>query len=237
MEAFFTLHRDLPREGPGVPEDVAWAVDIAGTPADAMICDVACGPGDDVKALLAACPEGFVLGCDKTEHFIDAARMRHKGEDRARFEVADMARLQGPFDLIWCAGAIYFLGVGPALRSWRRSLKKGGAIAFSAPCYFTPDPSDAAIAFWEGEGDIPSKPALATQIAMAGFKLLAARPLSDDAWAAYHDPMAARIAALAPDAEADAELAKALDDGRREISQWQGAKAETGYLLCVVKPL
>ncbi|HBB84928.1 MAG TPA: class I SAM-dependent methyltransferase, partial [Sulfitobacter sp.] len=45
MTAFFTLHRDLPREGPGEPADVNWAVEQGDLPARAEIADVACGPG------------------------------------------------------------------------------------------------------------------------------------------------------------------------------------------------
>ena len=53
-QAFFTLHRDLPREGPGVAEDVAWTVSLLKLGARAQIADVACGPGGDIAALLAA---------------------------------------------------------------------------------------------------------------------------------------------------------------------------------------
>ena len=31
-DAFFTLHDGLDREGPGLAEDVAWAVALAGVP-------------------------------------------------------------------------------------------------------------------------------------------------------------------------------------------------------------
>ena len=42
-EAFFTVHRGLPREGPGTAEDVAWACGLAGLPEGAVICDAVCG--------------------------------------------------------------------------------------------------------------------------------------------------------------------------------------------------
>ena len=31
-DAFFTVHRDLEREGPGEAADVIWALEVAGTP-------------------------------------------------------------------------------------------------------------------------------------------------------------------------------------------------------------
>ena len=46
MEAFFTLHRDLPREGPGEPADVAWAALLAGLPQDV--------PGTTINRLCAS---------------------------------------------------------------------------------------------------------------------------------------------------------------------------------------
>ena len=46
--AFFTVHCDLPREGPGEAADVLWALGHlnAGGPLDVM--DAACGPGADL---------------------------------------------------------------------------------------------------------------------------------------------------------------------------------------------
>jgi|GEM_PF-4683729 len=52
--AFFTVHRDLDREGPGEAADVHWALDVAGTPEDARILDAACGPGADMVTLAKA---------------------------------------------------------------------------------------------------------------------------------------------------------------------------------------
>ncbi|MFC6759581.1 hypothetical protein ACFQFQ_08945 [Sulfitobacter porphyrae] len=45
MTAFYQLHRDLPREGPGEAADVAWATALADLAPVARVADVACGPG------------------------------------------------------------------------------------------------------------------------------------------------------------------------------------------------
>jgi trans-aconitate methyltransferase len=74
MDAFFTLHRDLPREGPGDPADVAWAAKVAGTPHNAAMADIGCGPGADIASLLAAAPEGHVTALDKMPQFVEATR-------------------------------------------------------------------------------------------------------------------------------------------------------------------
>jgi trans-aconitate methyltransferase len=137
MTAFFKLHRDLPREGPGEAADVAWVAQIAAIPDAAEIADVACGPGGDVAALLAAAPKGHVTALDKTAHFVQAARDIWQDDPRVTVLQADMARIMNQYDLIWCAGAVYFLGVSEALTAWRKSLRAGGVIAFSEPCWFS----------------------------------------------------------------------------------------------------
>ena len=52
-EAFFTVHSDLPREGPGEAADVAWALALGSVPEGAVICDAGAGSGGDGAALLA----------------------------------------------------------------------------------------------------------------------------------------------------------------------------------------
>jgi tRNA A58 N-methylase Trm61 len=89
-EAFFTLHAELPREGPGETADVAWAAEMAGTPPGARILDAACGPGGDIGALLRAAPEGHVTAIDKHAPFIDQARTRWGRNDRVSLCVGDM---------------------------------------------------------------------------------------------------------------------------------------------------
>jgi SAM-dependent methyltransferase len=234
--AFFKLHADLPREGPGETADVAWAAEIAGICPHARICDAASGPGGDIGALLRAAPEGHVTAIDAHAPFIAAAQARFRDNARVRLEVGDMSALEGPFDLIWCAGAVYFLGIQTALSAWRAALAPGGAVAFSEPCFFIDNPSEGAQAFWRGEGVVVRDAAgIADQIATAGYQTLATRRLSDVAWESYYRPMEARIAALKPGAEI--ALQEVLDEAEQEIAGWRAHRAETGYLLSVVRPL
>jgi len=234
-ENFFTLHADLPREGPGETADVAWAAEIAGLKPDARVLDAASGPGGDLGALLRAAPEGHVTAIDLHAPFIKAAKARWGKDKRVTLEVGDMTAPKGPFDLIWCAGAVYFLGIDAALSAWRPKLSPGGAIAFSEPCHFTDSPSDSARAFWEGEGvAVSAEAGIRARVADAGYQTLATRRLSDVAWESYYRPLAARIAHLREGA--DAALTRVLDENEAEIAAWRANRAETGYLLCVVRP-
>jgi trans-aconitate methyltransferase len=237
MEAFFEVHKDLPREGPGEPADVDWALRLADLPPDAAICDAGCGPGGDIEALLAHVPRGRVLAMDAHAPFARAASARFAEEPRVTARAGDMAALaaqpEAPFDLIWCAGALYFLGVENGLATFRKVLKPGGVVAFSEPVFFTETPSDDARAFWDGYAT-PTQAELRAQIGRAGYEVLGTRRVSDAAWEKYYGPMEARIEALR--AGADAELTKALDESAAEAAAWRRVRAETGYLLVVARP-
>ncbi|MDG3040089.1 SAM-dependent methyltransferase [Roseicyclus marinus] len=233
-DAFFTLHADLPREGPGETADVAWAAELAGLKPDARILDAASGPGGDIGALLRAAPSGHVTAIDLHAPFIIAAQARWGVDARVTLLTGDMTAPEGPFDFIWCAGAVYFLGVEAALRAWTPRLAPGGVIAFSEPCLFTDTPSEGALAFWEGYPRLTDAAGIAAQVAAAGFTTLATRRIGDIGWESYFRPMEARIARLRPGA--DAALSAVLDQAEAEIALWRAHRAETGYLLSLVSP-
>jgi trans-aconitate methyltransferase len=231
--AFFDLHQQIPRQGPGCPEDVRWVADQIGLAADARVCDAGCGPGADTETFLALLPEGRVTALDAHGIFIDELLARLGPDDRLTAFAGDMAKLKGPFDLIWCAGAVYFLGITKALTVWRPALAKGGHLAFSEPCFFTETPSELARNYWGGYA-AGTEAEIRAEVEDAGYAVLGTRPVPDVAWEAYHRPLAARVAALR--AGADAELTQVLDEAAREIADWQKVKAETGYLLVLARP-
>ena len=234
-DAFFQIHSDLPREGPGEDADVAWATQVAKVGQSARIADLGCGPGGDIAALRRAAPEGSVWACDTHEPFVQHAQARYEQDPDVTLAVADMSAPFGMFDFIWCAGAAYFLGISAALSGWRRHLSPGGAIAFSEPCFFTDTPTDAARAFWDAEGvPLSTEAGIRDQIARAGYQTLAIRNLSDQAWENYYTPLEARISDLR--SEASPLLVEIIKDTRKEMDAWRACKDETGYVLCVVRP-
>ncbi|MBC6437665.1 MAG: class I SAM-dependent methyltransferase [Rhodobacteraceae bacterium] len=234
-EVFFQLHTDLPREGPGEAADVAWAASVAGLPDTARVLDAASGPGGDIGALLRAAPLGHVTATDLHAPFIEAARRQFSDNPRVTLLVGDMLQPQGPFDLIWCAGAVYFVGIEAALAAWRGRLAPGGHIAFSEPCFFTDAPSDGAIGFWHGEGGrVGTKTDIIARVAQAGYRVRATRRVSDTGWECYYRPMEARIARLRT--RASPALQAVLNAAEVEITAWRQHREETGYVLLVVAP-
>jgi trans-aconitate methyltransferase len=235
MSAFYTLHRDLPREGPGEAADVAWAAGLCSLRGDADIADIACGPGSDIAALLHAAPGGHVMALDKTAHFVDVVRSVWGTDPRVMVLRADMARIANNYDMIWCAGAVYVIGVTQALQGWRKSLKPGGVVAFSEACWFTDTPSAAALANWADYPAMTDAAGIAVRVRAAGYDVLGTRRLSDAAWEDYYAPMEARIAALRHGADAD--LAQVLNAAEAEIATWRACRVEFGYVLMVVQPV
>ena len=226
---FFTLHRDLPREGPGSAASVDWV--LARMPAPGLVADVACGPGADTVTLAERLPGARIEALDLTPHFVaEAARRCARFGPRVTARQGDMRDLaslvSGPVDLIWCMGALYALGIETALPLWRPALAPGGRLAFSEPVFLTDPPGPGARAFWADYPAVTDAAGIKARIETAGYRLLDATPLTGEPWADYYHPQQARIAALRPGA--DAELAAVLDAAETEIALLAGGAGRGG---------
>ncbi|WP_372841572.1 trans-aconitate 2-methyltransferase [Phaeovulum sp.] len=235
--AFFTLYSNLLREGPGLPADVHWAIGVAGTPADADICDAGCGSGADAETLAEALPLARIQAIDITPSLAGEAQARlARFGARATARVGDMLVPGGPFDLIWCAGAAYFPGLGVALDAWRKVLKPKGKVAVSEPVLLERPANPCARAFWQGEPVELSDPAgLAARFSAAGFRIMGQRLLVGDPWQVYYASLAARIALLRK-GQPSAALAEVLDASEREIAAWRRCPESIAYALIVAEP-
>jgi SAM-dependent methyltransferase len=232
-EAFFKLHSGLPREAPGDRESLDWAMALASPPADARILDAGCGPGADIEGLLAAAPSGKVTAIDLHEPFVATARERYAGDSRVEASIGDMANPGGPFDLIWSAGALYFLGIEAGLMAWREALVPGGVVAFSDAIWLTEDrPADVLKLFadYKAMTDLNGDIAACSR---AGYEVLGHRILPDAAWEAYFQPMEVRIAELR--VGADPVLNQILDEAVFEIETWRAHRDAFGYATIVAR--
>ncbi|MFV0361224.1 class I SAM-dependent methyltransferase [Tropicimonas sp.] len=237
MESFFVLHRDLPREGPGEPQDVAWATEVAGTRGNCRVCDAGCGPGADTETLAALLPEARIDAFDLYPQFVAAAAARcARFGARVSARVGSMADLSGPYDLIWSAGAVYFLGVTEALARWRPALAEGGRVAFSEPVLLDAAENNRAVRdFWADYPAITDRAGIEARIRAAGYRVLGGRLIVGAAWEAYYLPQEARIAGLRASAVPEA-LEPVLREAEAEIANWRAAPDRIAYLLSVVAP-
>ncbi len=233
-EAFLTLHRNLPREGPGEPADIEWLGRQINLPEGARICDNACGPGADIGPLLALAPGAHVTAIDINPQFLGQAAEEWGEDPRVDLLMGDMRDPGGPYDLIWCAGGVYLLGVREALEMWKPSLAEGGLVAFSEPCYFKDPPDSEVVEIWADYPQMGSEEGIDARVRAAGYETIATRRLSDDAWRAYYKPLMARMEELYEDADDD--LRQVLIAHAAEIKAWDEYGDDFGYLLSVVRP-
>src|SRR3954454_10103517 len=214
-EVFWALHTDLPREGVGSDATTRELLELARPLPGDRALDVACGPGR--SALVLADAGLRVTAVDTHEPFLDRLRAA-AGARRITVERASMRELpydDGAFDLVWCEGGAYLMGVDAALAAWRRLLVPGGALVFTEVGWTTPSPSPEARAFWAAYPAMRDAAATVAAAGAAGYEVLATRLLPEsDWWEEYYDPLAERIAAW-PDP--DAETAAALADNQAEI--------------------
>ena len=115
----------------------------------------------------------------------------------------------GSFDLIWCEGAIYNVGVAEGLRDWRRLLPRGGHVALTEVCWRKPNPPPECAAFWDEEYPaIQDTAALLQTIDACGYRTAGHFPLPASAWwDDYYRPLQENLTAFrerhrgAPDAQ------------------------------------
>lgn len=227
----FELFEGLDRCAPGDADVLRWIV--AGLRPDATVLDAGCGRGADLPVLRDAAPQGRIVAVDRAAGFIAHVRASQPG---VRAEVADMTDPPGgPFDLIWSGGAVYAVGVQPALRAWRRHLAPGGKVAFTDLVLRVAEASDETRDFFAAEGvALRGAAAVAAEIAAAGYRVVAQHWLPASAWDDYYAPVERRIRGL-PVPE-DAEARALFDSFGREIDLWRRRGDEYGYLAFVAVP-
>ena len=160
---FFELFSGLPRQGPGTTASTRRALGLVpGVGPRTRVLDVGCGTGAQTLVLAHSSP-ARIVAVDNHPPFIDVLnrRARRLGiTNRVKGRVADMHRLDfadGAFDLIWCEGAIYNVGLEAGLRDWRRLLRGNGHVALTEVCWRTPQPPAECAAFWNRVHDHRSK--------------------------------------------------------------------------------
>jgi SAM-dependent methyltransferase len=232
-EVFWTLHSHLPREGVGSNATTRALLELARPLPGNRALDIACGPG---RSALVLADAGFrVTAVDTHEPFLDRLRAA-VGERPIRVERASMSELpyrDGAFDLVWCEGAAYLMGVDGALAAWRRLLVPGGALVFTEVGWTTPSPSPAARDFWAAYPAMRDEPATVAAAEAAGYEVVATRLLPEsDWWDEYYTPLERRIAAW-PDP--DEETAAALADNRAEVELRRAHADDYGYVGYVLR--
>lgn len=243
-QVFFEVHSGLPREGPGDRTSTARALALAQPlPAAAQVLDIACGPGAQTIDLADLLPDATITAVDLHEPFVLETRRRaaERGvAGRVRAAVGDMTALAFPpasFDLLWCEGAAYIMGVDAALPAWRPLLRSGGRLALTEAVWLRPDPPEPVrrlFAEYPAMGDLT---AARTLVRNAGYRLLGEFVLPQAAWMTdYYEPLRQRLAELAPRYADDPVARAVLAECAEEIAGFEQYGDCYGYVFLVMTP-
>jgi ubiquinone/menaquinone biosynthesis C-methylase UbiE len=240
---FFDVHSGLPREGPGNRAATARALALAGPlPPKARVLDVACGPGMQTLDLADLLPEATITAVDLHPPFVAEVRRRAAARGMAHRVTAatgEMRALAFPpasFDLVWCEGAAYVMGVAEALRAWRPLIEPGGTLALSEAVWLRPDPPDAVRRCWaEAYPAMADVAACRRTVRACGYRLLGDFVLPEEAWwDDYYRPKERRIARLATKYAGDAVAEAVLRECQAGIDDYRAHAAYYGYVFLVM---
>jgi SAM-dependent methyltransferase len=223
-EIFFEVFEALPRQGPGNRTCAARALSLCGDlPASPAILDLGCGVGGQTLQL-ADLTAGSIVAIDSHAPSIERleATVAELGlAHRVCARLGDMGRPEQPpesFDLIWSEGALYNIGIEPALRICHGLLRPGGCLAFTDAVWRKENPPPEVKAGFDL--DYPTMgwaDDVVAAIGNQGFELLGHFTLPDEAWwDDFYTPMQQRIEALRGTYANDAEASAVLDQLAQE---------------------
>ena len=237
LEVFFEVQRGLPRQGPGDNASTQNALAFCtGLPESPSVLDLGCGPGMQTLALADA-TSANITAVDNCDEYLDELRQeiaeRHLS-DRVKVKQADMATLDFPnatFDLIWCEGAAYIMGVSKALRAWRPLLRAHGYLAFSELVWLVNHPPDEVAGFFANEYPaMASVDVVKELIWESGYELVGDFTLPDSAWwDHYYKPLEARLPSLRQKYEGDEEALGIINMTKTEVDMRRRFANAYGY--------
>lgn len=244
FQLFLEVYGTLPRAAPGGDEHTARALSLVPGPTPRTVIDLGCGPGAQTLSLARALPEARILALDVLPDMVEEANRRFAGAglgDRVHARVGDMAQppvAPGSQDLVWCEGAVYFMGVTEALRAWRPLLGAGGTVAFTEAVWLTHAPPDEVRNWWLSEHPgITDDRGLRSRIDAAGYRTVATFVLPPSAWwDEYYEPMQARVEALRTRLPDDAAAVDVVRSAETEIDMHRRFADHYSYGFYVVQP-
>ena len=240
---FFELFSGLPRQGPGTTASTRQALGLVpDIGAQTRVLDVGCGTGAQALVLTQNSP-ARIVAVDIHPPFIDELnRKAHELSiaDRLEARVADMRQLafaNGSFDLIWCEGAIYNVGVEAGLRDWRRLLRRNGHVALTEVCWRKPEPPAECAAFWNQEyPTMRDMSELLKAIEACGYETVGHFPLPASAWwDDYYRPLQDNVTTFCQRYHDVPEAQELAGRCQREIDIWHAYSAFYSYEFFVMR--
>lgn len=149
----------------------------------------------------------------------------------------ELAAADGPFDLIWCEGALYNMGFSHGLTVCRDLLRTGGLMATSELTWLHPDvPDDCRNFFAETYPPMTDTAGNRDAIERSGLDDLGHFTLAAEAWwDKYYTPIADRLQSLRKKHASDPDWGEILDMIAREIEICRKYGHSYGYVFFLMQ--
>ena len=242
-ELFFKIFEALPRQGPGDPKSMQKAYKkLKLLPVHPDILDVGCGTGGQTL-MLASISGGNITAIDNHVPFIEilkkkAAKAGYK--ERIKCIVKDMKAMDfadESFDLIWCEGAAYFMGINNALSAWKPFLRTGGYIVISELVWFKKEVPAEIRDYFENEyPEIKYYSHIFPVIENTGYKKIAYFALPRQSWWDYYYlSILKKIEEISPDYSGDKNAKEVFDIFLLEIDMHKKYSEFYGYGFYIMR--
>lgn len=242
MELFFKIYEGLDREGPGSLAMTQRALKMCGelshTP---NILELGCGTGGATMNLAQLCG-GTITATDVYQPFLDRVTERAEAQSVAdrvtalKKDMGDLDFLPGQFDLIWCEGAAYIMGVDQAMAYWGQFLKEGGCVVYSDAVWLRDDVPEEVRAFW-AEGYAAMRTAQENEKAgeALGYASLGHFIIDDQCWVDFYADVERRLLDIEPIYGNDPDGRAIIDMTRKEIDLYRKHPGMYGYAMHVFR--
>ena len=243
-EAFFAVHSDLPREGPGNAASTHRALDLAvaaGAEPVGTVVDFGSGPGEHSRLIAERLPEAAVLAVDLHPPFLCRAGQQNHRMLPLRADMARPPLREGRVDLVWSEAAIYSIGVERALDAWAPLLRSGGVVAFSECVWLTRAPSARAKEFWTAYPGMRHRDDWSAAFEQRALEEVSRFLLPREAWwDGYYAPLEERLERLEVERAGNAAAALVFAECREEIAFWRAEgsdpeRASYGYSFYILR--
>lgn len=242
MEAMIDLFLGLERMSPGSRETTAKAFQIAAQDHDIRtVVEFGCGSGISTLEL-ARLSGASVVAIDNSSPFLEQLKQKIAQSGLApqvqvREQSMDAAWPKGTqFDLIWCEGSAYAIGVENALRLWRPLLSPGGRIALSDLVWIDPNPDAEVQQYWTNQG-VTLGYASDTRALFEthGYEMMGDFVFPDRDWQNYYQPLKNYLPQW-KSAYSDPENAGIVDQMfQEEIRMYDQFGAQYGYAFFIAQ--
>lgn len=242
MEAMVDLFLGLERMSPGSTATTARAYRIAAQDRDIRtVVEFGCGSGISTMEL-ARLSGASITAIDNCGPFlaqlsqkIDRAGLRQ--QIQVLNQSMDAAWPEGTnFDLVWCEGSVYSIGLRCALEKWRKLLSPGGRIAVSDLVWIDTNPDAEVRSYWENQGvTLCYADDIRESFVSHGYNVIEDFIFPNRDWQNYYGPLRERLPKWKPE-HSSPENAGIIDQMfQEEMRVYDQFGSQYGYLFLIAE--